>query len=394
MASSPYRILVLDGNQRSALAVTRSLGSINSLFIAAADSTTKCIAGSSRFCSLALTCPAPDSEPSAFLEWLENVIKQHDFHALFPTTEVTSQLLQMNASRFEGVIIPYTDYKQIMLLADKGQLHSKALDIGVNVPQAQIYQSAAEVDVDQYTSFPIVIKPCLSRLWLDDHWLNTTVQIAYSKEDLQKHLETSTWLQSHAFMLQEFIPGHGAGIFAIYNRGKSVAFFAHRRLREKPPRGGVSVLSESASLNPAQLEQAQRLLDNAQWHGVAMVEFRVDPQGKPWLMEVNTRFWGSLQLAIDAGVDFPKLLWQISTGETPCEQAPYKIGNRLRWLLGDLDSLYLVLKDKEFSSLEKIQRIVDFLIPRPFRTRHELNRWGDLKPALTEFRQYLKNLGL
>jgi protein-tyrosine-phosphatase len=45
-----------------------------------------------------------------------------------------------------------------------------------------------------------------------------------------------------------------------------------------------------------------------------MVEFRVDPEtGRFWLMEINGRFWGSLPLAIFAGVDFPPALldmWQ------------------------------------------------------------------------------------
>ena len=43
--------------------------------------------------------------------------------------------------------------------------------------------------------------------------------------------------------------------------------------------------------------------------GVAMVEYRYDPASRRYVfMEINGRFWGSLQLAIDAGVDFPALL--------------------------------------------------------------------------------------
>ena len=39
-----------------------------------------------------------------------------------------------------------------------------------------------------------------------------------------------------------------------------------------------------------------------------MMEYKQDRRtGTPLLMEVNGRFWGSLQLAIDAGVDFPYL---------------------------------------------------------------------------------------
>ena len=62
----------------------------------------------------------------------------------------------------------------------------------------------------------------------------------------------------------------------------------------------------SRNANPEEKQRLkQELLDELNWHGVAMVEFKVTEDGTPYLMEINTRFWGSLQLAIDAGVDFP-----------------------------------------------------------------------------------------
>ena len=49
------------------------------------------------------------------------------------------------------------------------------------------------------------------------------------------------------------------------------------------------------------IQQAERLLKSVNWSGVAMVEFKVDEAtGRPYLMEINGRFWGPLQLAIDA----------------------------------------------------------------------------------------------
>ena len=84
-----------------------------------------------------------------------------------------------------------------------------------------------------------------------------------------------------------------------------------------------------------------------------MIEYRVDNDGNIYLMEVNTRFWGSLQLAIDAGVNFPWLLYQIATGKQVKAVNHYLTDKRLRWLLGDLDSLYLVLRDGSFSNREK-----------------------------------------
>jgi predicted ATP-grasp superfamily ATP-dependent carboligase len=141
------------------------------------------------------------------------------------------------------------------------------------------------------------------------------------------------------------------------------------------------------------VNMAKRLLDHVKWHGVAMVEFRMAPDGTPYLMEVNPRFWGSLQLAIDCGIDFPRLLFEMNAGHRPHAPEGYTVGRRLRWLLGDLDSLYLCLRDgQRFTSREKLGRILDFLRPALGTTRHEVNRLGDLGPARFELVQYLRDV--
>ena len=68
----------------------------------------------------------------------------------------------------------------------------------------------------------------------------------------------------------------------------------------------MSVYRESVAADPDLVRRSRALLDAFGWCGVAMVEYKLDERtGTPYLMEVNGRFWGSLQLAIDAGVDFP-----------------------------------------------------------------------------------------
>jgi hypothetical protein len=109
---------------------------------------------------------------------------------------------------------------------------------------------------------------------------------------------------AYPLILQQRIVGPGTGIFLLLWDGRVRAVFAHRRLREKPPAGGVSVYRESIVADPALVERSRRLLARLHWQGVAMVEFKIDAfTGTPYLMEINGRFWGSLQLAIDAGID-------------------------------------------------------------------------------------------
>jgi hypothetical protein len=44
-----------------------------------------------------------------------------------------------------------------------------------------------------------------------------------------------------------------------------------------------------------------------------MIDHKVDQEtGNPYLMEINGRSWESLHLAVDAGVDFPNLLFALA----------------------------------------------------------------------------------
>src|SRR5438034_1096161 len=146
-------------------------------------------------------------------------------------------------------------------------------------------------------------------------------------------------------LLQRLVSGDGEGFFALRWRGRTVAMFAHRRLREKPPTGGVSVYRESIPLEQRLVGPGLRLLEALDWSGVAMIECKRDlATGREMVMEVNGRFWGSLQLAIDAGIDFPALLVRCAAGETVPQTGDYRVGVRSRWFWGDVDPLYLRLR--------------------------------------------------
>lgn len=384
------KVLVLDAEQRSALAVTRSLGRVQGLHIITAGSAPEALAGCSRYSRRYLQSPNPEREPEAYVAWLQDLVAQTSFAMVLPVTEITSQLLLMNSERLSGVHLPFAPYRTVMALADKGRLTDCARRLDIPVPDSRWYRCASELDAATL-SYPLVLKPCLSKIYTQGRWIATRVRILRSSEDLSSELQAAPYLHDHPFMLQEFIPGKGAGVFCLYDRGQPVAFFAHRRLREKPPEGGVSVLSESAQVDPVMHEYAVKLLDTVQWHGAAMVEFRISPEGVPYLMEVNTRFWGSLQLAIDAGVDFPKLLWGIEQRLPLGALEGYRIGQRLRWFLGDVDGLYIYLKGP-YQLRHKLRRILQFLRPHLRHSRCEINRVGDMRPAWHELKLYLRNL--
>lgn len=389
----PYRILILDGNQRAALAATRSLGS-KGIEVIVAESATESLAGQSRYCFASDNYTNPFTAPRQCFEDILGLIEKHSIQFILPITEATVYtLLRFRDEIPENVHIPFPTEGQVEQLADKNTLFRLAQEIGVPCPSS-IFCNTRQEGLNALAGvrdYPVVLKPSKSRILLENKILSTSVVVAFTPEEAEQLLGESEQFK-YPFTIQSFIEGHGQGVFALYNQGQPVCFFAHRRLREKPPEGGVSVLSESAPVDERLKALAAQLLSHARWHGVAMVEFRVSPDGSPYLMEINPRFWGSLQLAVDAGIDFPYWLFCI-TMNLPIPGHIHARPARLRWLLGDLDRLYLVLKRplSRYSIKAKLLEVLRFLIPRR-GTRHEVNRMSDLKPFLFEMKEYVRAL--
>jgi predicted ATP-grasp superfamily ATP-dependent carboligase len=384
--------VVLDGNQRSALSTVRSLGR-NGVHVIVAESRPGPLAAASRFCKGTLTYPDPAHFPGDFTAWLEELGDRFPDSVLLPMTDLTVPLVLQAAPRLTRLRTALPTLEAYETVSDKYRLFLLAREAGVQVPQTAIVSRASRDELKSHAfSYPVVVKPRRSAMRLGSGTTTKrTVRYARDAAELDKIVTQMLVDDSDELLLQEFIAGEGAGVFGLYQHGEPLFFFAHRRIREKPPSGGVSVLCESVPLPEQGLLNARKILDPLQWHGVAMVEFKIDAAGRPWLIEINARFWGSLQLAVDSGADFPWLLYQVARNGGVAVPKAYAIGNRLRWWLGDLDNLYARLKDRSWTPTlwHKLGALAEFLPPWQPRTRYEFLRWSDPAPSFAALRQYL-----
>lgn len=386
-----HKVLVLDANQRSALAIIRSLGR-HGLKVIAADHRPHTLGAASKYAITSVRYPDPAASPSAFLNDIIAVVPRLGIDIIVPATDLTTMLLasQPELSKITRLATPKADSYET--LTDKARLFELANKLDVPAPLTRIARTtAAIVDAAHDLGFPVVLKPARSRYLKGDRILATRVEIIHSPDRLLEALRCQTWLDDIPCLVQRFVPGRGAGVFALYGPSGPIAWFAHRRIREKPPTGGVSVLSESVPIDPIMQSLAAKLLSAAHWTGVAMVEFRIAEDGTPYLMEVNGRFWGSLQLAIDCGVDFPWLLYQLTQDLPVLRLTSYAVGKRLRWILGDLDSLLIELKGTPSTLSDKTRAIWSFT--RSFADtacRQEILRIDDWKPAISESWQWAR----
>jgi len=384
------RVLVLDGGLRSALAVTRSLGH-RGAFVVVGASDKDSLSAASKYVSAQLVYADPVFQSQNFIEDLLLAIDLHQITDLLPVSEVSLGTILANAERFSRVNLPFVPREIYEQAVDKHHLVKVAAELEISVPRSLYFESAAGFELAaEVFHYPVVLKPIKSRVFSEGQWLNTQVQYAHSAEELELRLQ-SHFQYDFPFMIQEFIEGAGAGVFFLYDHGREIARFSHRRLREKPPTGGVSVLSESQMADSRLFEQGARLLDRLNWHGAAMVEFKLAKDGHPYLMEINPRFWGSLQLAIDAGVDFPYLLLAMKS-QSLIPIRTFREGVRLRWLLGDLDHAMLVLRSKKYSIGGKIKIVLSFFNVFSMRTKYETLRVNDMRPFFRELKLYVLDL--
>ena len=323
-------VLVTDGRSRASLAIVRSLGR-KGIKVTSGEAFA-CSSFYSKYADKKLVYPAPDKQPELFLKKMIETIKNGMYDVIIPVRDDVNLILSKHEEELTRFTrIPIADYGTLMKGRDKAETLKIAMDNDIPCPETYFIEDDSELkEIMNELKFPVVIKPHRSSGSRGIKYVQSSKELVQAYGDVQNHFGEA--------MLQEFIPQGGAyGVSMLFNRGEPRAIFTHKRLREYPNSGGPSTLRESVRF-PEIEEYATTLLKALDWHGVAMVEFRVDPRdGKPKLMEINPRFWGSLQLAIYSGVDFPYLLYKMAIDGDVEPVFEYKTGVKVRWLLlGDI----------------------------------------------------------
>jgi predicted ATP-grasp superfamily ATP-dependent carboligase len=394
-------IMVTDGENRSALAATRSLGKKgHNVFVTSASS--ESISSKSKFCKKTYKTPDPLTDGECYFHAIAEIVSNEKIDVIFPMTEQSVYILNKSKERLgDKVILACASSDKMEAVSNKFSLFQLAEKLGVDIPQTMYV-----TDVDDFlrkaesiTVFPVVVKPAFSKIQEGSTIVTTGVMYAANPVELSCLYRTNPALR-HPSMIQEMIVGEGTGLFTLFDKDRHRVLFSHRRLLEKPPSGGVSVLSESVPLDYEMVHASEKLLTAVGWTGIAMVEFKRDVRdGRAKLMEINGRFWGSLQLAVACNVDFPCLLLDFLKGEkTDTPIGSYLVGHKLKWFFGTLDHLLIRLKyDAKKLNLppgspSRLQAVFSFLGVYEKNTSFDVYDRNDSAPFWFEARSYIRQV--
>lgn len=319
------KVLLTDGNYKHTLAAVRALGAKN-IEVSVLSYLPFSISFYSKYCKKHYVIPKIDNT-NKFIESVFEIVKKGDYDVILPIGLSSVLQFSKNKARLEEYVhVPIADEQSIEIASNKDQTVKFAESYNVPIPKTFYPRNMDDVhDISVDVEYPMVIKGIKGQ---------GNVEYANSANEL---MQKCNKICAHPLIIQEYIQGDGYGFFALYNHGVPKAMFMHKRLREYPKTGGPSTFAESV-YDSRLRELGLRILDNLNWHGVAMVEFKNDVKNGDFiLMEINPKFWGSLDLAIASDVNFPYLICEMAMHKNMPQDFEYETGVRFRWLMpGDI----------------------------------------------------------
>ena len=389
-------VLLLDGYSAASLAFTRSLGRAG-VRVSVADFRAGTPARKSRYCSRFMVYPSPLDEPERFHGWLLHEVSHGGHDVLIGTTDFTMPLLdQWMEEIAPHVRVLFPGREGFRLAYDKAATLRLATEVGVEIPPTHWLSSSEGVEeLARGSRWPLVIKGVSSVVSRGGRRVSPGVEYAWNADEFR-----SRFAAMHAIspwpLVQEYVSGQGLGCFFLRHEGKVLARFEHRRIRDTRPTGSGSCLRESVPLDPALMARCERLMGRMNWEGLCMVEFKQAPDGTPYLMEVNPRPWGSMQLAIESGVDFPMLWYRVGVGEKVEPVLQYQVGVRCRSLVGDFKHLESVLYGPpvgwRLPFPRRLATIIAFLKFSDPRQHYDDFAAHDWRPGLADLGIYFRGL--
>ena len=224
-----------------------------------------------------------------------------------------------------------------------------------------------------HIGFPVMVKP--SRSQLLDQRLNRLrhqpSRIASEANVLKRMLD----VLDVPIIIQRYVQDASVlSVSGVIAEGRVLAMATSRYHRTWPPSAGAASFSETMATPTTLATSVQTFLEGVGWQGIFEIELLASKGGRFSLIDFNPRVYGSMALAIEAGVNLPVIWcdWLLGRDLRPAIASPHI---RYRWESGEAHSLLWRIRRGEFGEAASIAR------PRS-RVVHALFRFRDPAPLL------------
>ncbi len=210
-------------------------------------------------------------------------------------------------------------------------------EIGIPIPRT--FTNRKELDF-----FPVFFKSLREEVYRERGIIN-------NKEELKK-------IRSKTVFFQEFIESQGTySVGFLAEKGKILASFAQKEVISVPYHGGSAVVLKR--LDDGKLEEyTARIAKKINYSGWGLAEYKYCHVRKDYVfMEVNAKFWASIEFAFINNPFFIKHLFDIDIKAKDIKTAVYID----RWLVSNLREMIKVIPYLFFGKWMRNQKISQVL---------------------------------
>lgn len=321
-------VLLTMADYLGTLAAARALGS-SGIPVIVADSHRLGATRWSRHVVEVLECPDVESEPRAFVKWLEDMGARKPGGVLCATSDCLAWLFALNReallSHYHLFIPPF---EAAYALLNKWKLYQRCVALGIDAPRT--FLAANDEDVEKIRSdaqFPVLVKP-QTQCFLLPHQKGRLVsgpeELDMALRDFRQSTTYATLLTErdpavHAPMVQEFVTDASAGIYNLSGfidaSGQLFVVQASRKLLQWPLRFGVGLCFEEVDVLPKVAESVSSLCRSVGYFGTFEVEF-VPSHSRQLLIDFNPRFFGQMGFDISRGLNLPLMTYLGALGRS------------------------------------------------------------------------------
>ena len=271
--------------------------------------------------------PDPSADASAYVEALASAARELGPVAVLPGTEVGLVALAGTDSSFPGgVRLGAPSRPLVERIVDKPAVEQIATEIGLAVP---LSEHVARADVPARATglrYPVVVKSVRTKVRGEGGRMrHGTVRRVDGPEEF---LAVAADLPGDELIVQPFLQGALAAVSGVAWEGRVVCVAHQVARRICPPDCGLSAFAETVPPNEALEHSLKQLLRRLEWSGLFQAQFILAGEG-PTLIDLNPRMYGSLALAISAGLNLPAIWLELLLGTDPAPGG-YRVGARYR----------------------------------------------------------------
>lgn len=318
-------VLVLAADTMLARVICRSLHG-NGFEVYAAASCERPICAYSRYVRKTFVHADPRKDEARFIEDVRNICVDNGVSILMPVLGEVGAIARHRHLFDPHVRMLVGDAATLATFANKYLTYEVARAAGLDVPA---YTKVADMvdDADALEAFPY---PCLAKpVW---GWGGYGMHECEDAASLRRLIDDMGQKQREDYFVQRRMPGDVVCVAMLCDAGRVHAWDSFRIAASFPKRHGQSTVRETVR-NDAAVAALRRLLEHVGWTGLCQADFIIEPStGRPYLIDINARYWNSLVQSTARGVDFPYYYCKLALGEADFVVTPTSEEVTTMWL--------------------------------------------------------------